>query len=115
MTYEGPPSTAVDLCPRSSTPPPIFPALLLDPTPVPIPSTYNPSATKPSPNTHVHNDSALLTPSDFPEPANMVEVEVEEVPVAVDGGYGTVDDPATRYVPLVGVGNSDAAAAADEE
>lgn len=50
----------------------------------------------------------------------MVEaaVEVEEVPrqapVIVDDGYGTVDDPTTRYVSLVGVGNCDASAAADK-
>ena len=50
-------------------------------------------------------------------------VEVREVPgevpdavaVAGVGVYGTVEDPATRYVALVGTGFCDSAEAADEE
>ena len=72
-------------------------------------------------HTHVHIHSPILIPSEAPEPTNVFEVEVEvgkvpeEMLVAVAGEYGTVDDPATRYVPLVGVGICATTEAADEE
>jgi hypothetical protein len=96
-----------------------FSALVLNPTPAPIPCTYNPNPASTSPNTHVNNDSTLRTASEVPEAVNIeVEVEVRTVPgevlVVVGGLYGTVEEPATRYVALVVTGVCDSAEATDE-
>lgn len=79
--------------------------------------TYNPSPASNSPNTHVNNASTLRTPSEVETVNTEVEVAVRTVPVvvlvAVGDVYGSVEEPATRYVALVGTGICDAAEAAD--